>query len=52
MAEPITGSRLFRHCYMVETLEGGESPTDIAVTYKPLMATVAVWVGVCLYALS
>ena len=49
---PLVIFGLFRYWYVVETLEGGESPTDVAVTDKPLMATVALWVGVCLYALS
>jgi decaprenyl-phosphate phosphoribosyltransferase len=49
---PLVIFGLFRYWYIVEALEGGESPTDVAVTDKPLMATVALWVGVCLYALS
>ncbi len=49
---PLVIFGLFRYWYVVETLEGGESPTDVAVTDKPLMATVVLWVGVCLYALS
>jgi decaprenyl-phosphate phosphoribosyltransferase len=49
---PLVIFGLFRYWFVVETLEGGESPTDVAVTDKPLMATVALWIGVCLYALS
>jgi decaprenyl-phosphate phosphoribosyltransferase len=49
---PLVIFGLFRYWYIVEALEGGESPTDVAVTDKPLMATVALWIGVCLYALS
>jgi hypothetical protein len=49
---PLVIFGLFRYWYVVETLEGGESPTDVAVTDKPLIATVALWIGVCLYALS
>jgi len=49
---PLVIFGLFRYWYVVETLEGGESPTDVAVTDKPLMATVVLWIGVCLYALS
>lgn len=49
---PLVIFGLFRYWYVVETLDGGESPTDVAVTDKPLMATVLLWVGICLYALS
>jgi len=49
---PLVIFGLFRYWYVVEALDGGESPTDVAVTDKPLIATVALWVGVCLYALS
>lgn len=49
---PLVIFGLFRYWYVVETLEGGESPTDVAVTDKPLIATVVLWVGICLYALS
>jgi len=49
---PLVIFGLFRYWYVVETLEGGESPTDVAVADKPLMATVVLWIGVCLYALS
>jgi decaprenyl-phosphate phosphoribosyltransferase len=49
---PLVIFGLFRYWYVVDALEGGESPTDVAVTDKPLIATVALWSGVCLYALS
>jgi len=49
---PLVIFGLFRYWYVVEALDGGESPTDVAVTDKPLIAAVALWVGVCLYALS
>lgn len=49
---PLVIFGLFRYWYVVEALDGGESPTDVAVTDKPLIATVVLWVGVCLYALS
>jgi decaprenyl-phosphate phosphoribosyltransferase len=49
---PLVIFGLFRYWYVVEALAGGESPTDVAVTDKPLIATVVLWIGVCLYALS
>ena len=49
---PLVIFGLFRYWYVVETLEGGESPTDVAVTDKPLMVTVMLWIGACLFALS
>ncbi len=49
---PLVIFGLFRYWYVVEALDGGESPTDVAVTDKPLIATVVLWVGACLYALS
>ncbi len=49
---PLVIFGLFRYWYVVEALSGGESPTDVAVTDKPLIATVLLWIGVCLYALS
>jgi decaprenyl-phosphate phosphoribosyltransferase len=48
---PLVIFGLFRYWYVVERLDGGESPTDVAVTDKPLIATVLLWVGTCLYAL-
>jgi 4-hydroxybenzoate polyprenyltransferase len=49
---PLVIFGLFRYWYVVEALAGGESPTDVAVTDKPLIATVLVWIGVCLFALG
>ena len=49
---PLVIFGLFRYWFVVEALEGGESPTDVAVTDKPLIATVVLWIGVCLYALA
>jgi decaprenyl-phosphate phosphoribosyltransferase len=49
---PLVIFGLFRYWYVVEALEGGESPTDVAVTDKPLIATVVLWIGVCLFALG
>jgi 4-hydroxybenzoate polyprenyltransferase len=49
---PLVIFGLFRYWYVVEALDGGESPTDVAVTDTPLIATVVLWIGVCFYALS
>ena len=42
---------LFRYWYVVEMLEGGESPTDALFDDWPLILTVLVWVGACMWAL-
>ena len=49
---PLVIFGLFRYWYVVEALDGGESPTDVAVTDRPLIAAVVLWLGVCLYALA
>ena len=42
---------LFRYWYVVETLDGGESPTDVLYSDGQLILCIAGWVGVCLYSL-
>jgi hypothetical protein len=42
---------LFRYWFVVETQEGGETPTDVLLTDKPLIACIVVWAGFCVYAL-
>ncbi len=42
---------LFRYWFVVECLEGGESPTDALLGDKQLLLTIALWGGVCLWAL-
>jgi decaprenyl-phosphate phosphoribosyltransferase len=42
---------LFRYWFIVETLDGGESPTDALLLDWQLLLTVIVWVGVCVWAL-
>jgi 4-hydroxybenzoate polyprenyltransferase len=49
---PLVIFGLFRYWYVVEALEGGESPTDVAVTDIPLMITVVLWVAACVFALA
>lgn len=42
---------LFRYWYVVESLEGGESPTDALMADKQLLVTILVWIGACGWAL-
>jgi len=48
---PVVLFGLFRYWYVVEKLEGGESPTDALLFDLPLLATVLVWIGACLWVL-
>ena len=43
---------LFRYWYVVEALDGGESPTDALLADWQLMAVVALWVAACVWVLS
>jgi hypothetical protein len=36
---------------VVDTLDGGESPTDALLTDVQLILTVVAWVGVCIFML-
>lgn len=49
---PLVLYGLFRYWFVVETRGGGESPTDALFSDWQLLATVAVWVGLCVYLLS
>ncbi len=42
---------LFRYWFVVETLDGGESPTDALLGDWQLLLTLALWGGVCVWAL-
>lgn len=48
---PVVLFGLFRYWYVVEKLDGGESPTDALLSDGPLLATVAAWVGACMWVL-
>lgn len=48
---PLVLFGLFRYWYVVEVLQGGESPTDALLTDWPLLVTVALWVAACVWAL-
>ena len=49
---PVVLLGLFRYWYVVEALDGGESPTDALLADVPLLIAVLVWIGLCVYALA
>ena len=48
---PVVLFGLFRYWYVVDVLDGGESPTDALLSDWPLLLTVIGWVAACLWAL-
>lgn len=48
---PVVLFGLFRYWYVVDVLDGGESPTDALLTDWPLLLTVLSWVAACIWAL-
>lgn len=42
---------LFRYWFIVETLDGGESPTDALFSDWQLILTILIWAGVCVWAI-
>lgn len=48
---PLVLFGLFRYWFVVEALEGGESPTDALLADGQLLLTVVLWVGACAWAL-
>ena len=48
---PVVLFGLFRYWYVVEALEGGESPTDAVAADWPLLLTVVAWVAACAWGL-
>jgi len=48
---PLVLFGLFRYWYVVEALNGGESPTDALLADWQLLLTVLLWVGSCAWAL-
>jgi decaprenyl-phosphate phosphoribosyltransferase len=48
---PVVLFGLFRYWFVVEKLEGGESPTDALLSDLPLLATVLLWVAACVWVL-
>jgi len=48
---PLVLFGLFRYWFVVEALEGGESPTDALLAAGQLLTTVVLWVSLCAWAL-
>lgn len=48
---PLVLFGLFRYWFVVEALDGGESPTDALLADWPLLLTVLLWVAACGWAL-
>jgi len=48
---PLVLFGLFRYWYVVEELDGGESPTDALTADWQLLLTVVLWVAACVWAL-
>lgn len=48
---PLVLFGLFRYWYVIESLEGGESPTDALLADWQLLLTVIVWAAACVWAL-
>ncbi len=49
---PLVIFGLYRYWYVVERLDGGESPTDAVLTDLPLAIAILIWIGVCMVALE
>lgn len=49
---PLVLYGLFRYWYVVEALDGGESPTDALLADWQLLTVVVLWIGSCIWALS
>lgn len=48
---PVVLFGLFRYWYVVDQLDGGESPTDALLSDAQLIAVVVLWIGTCTWAL-
>jgi decaprenyl-phosphate phosphoribosyltransferase len=48
---PLVLFGLFRYWYVVEELDGGESPTDALISDWQLLLTVILWIAACVWAL-
>ena len=45
---PVVIFGLFRYWYVVDKLEGGESPTDVVLSDVPLALAILIWGAVCI----
>lgn len=48
---PLVLFGMFRYWYVVDVLDGGESPTDALLSDPPLLATILLWIAACVWAL-
>lgn len=48
---PLVLFGLFRYWYIVETLNGGESPTDALLVDWQLLLAIALWIAICIHVL-
>ncbi len=48
---PVVIFGLFRYWYVVDKLEGGESPTDVVLSDIPLALTIIIWGAICIIAM-
>lgn len=51
IAIPFVVFGLFRYWFVVESLDGGESPTDVLFNDWQLVLTVVIWIGVSMWAI-
>lgn len=51
MTIPFVMFGLFRYWFIVDTLKGGESPTDVVIYDKQILITVLLWTGFCMWVL-
>ena len=49
---PLVIFGLYRYWYVVEGLDGGESPTDAVLSDLPLGIAIVIWIGICVFALA
>ncbi len=48
---PLVLFGLFRYWYVVDKLDGGDSPTDVLLTDWQMLCTVLLWIAACIWAL-
>lgn len=48
---PVVLFGLFRYWFVVEKMQGGESPTDMLLGDVPLLVTVVTWISLCVWVL-
>lgn len=49
MTIPLVIYGLFRYWFVVESMDGGESPTDALLSDWQLLLTVVLWIGTCIW---